>query len=339
MVFRQHVNCSVDLISCFHVDFFGSRHCLQIEFISSLSFPIPGISVPWTHCKLISSSIQAFCWKYTSTLLSYFSFSSVATRPFPLKIRAGFTFCSPSAPIQSFRVACRLSKPEDGCDTHTSLAPNVSQVLSCSFTNGTGTYLVDIVCIFRYPSSILWVNCIGLVASPLCFQGFPQIPVEFLDRIPAIICLDFFLVGPSPQYYGVSFLESLEPLAAFFKFCSFFCAIECFDFRFHFFLTKVWTLCFLLADSAGKGLEARGYLSVRRDLFPAILLLCLFFVMVRVSSARVRVSSARILLLFFSHLGTSDLLTPCCFATVFYLLVDDFSESKRSSVFFMKSTV
>ena len=156
MVFRQHVNCSVDLISCFHVDFFGSRHCLQIEFFSSLSFPIPGISVPWTHCKLISSSIQAFCWKYTSTLLSYFSFSSVATRPFPLKIRAGFTFCSPSAPIQSFRVACRLSKPEDGCDTHTSLAPNVSQVLSCSFTNGTGTYLVDIVCIFRYPSSILW---------------------------------------------------------------------------------------------------------------------------------------------------------------------------------------
>ena len=65
------------------------------------------------------------------------------------------------------------------------------------------------------------------------------------------------------------------------------------------------------------------------DLFPAILLLCLiglFFVMVRVSSAR-------ILLLFFSHLITSDLLTPCCFATVLYL------SSKRSSVFFMKSTV
>ena len=177
VVFRQHVNCSVDLISCFHVDFFGSRHCLQIEFFSSLSFPIPGISVPWTHCKLISSSIQAFCWKYTSTLLSYFSFSSVATRPFPLKIRAGFTFCSPSAPIQSCRVACRLSKPEDGCDTHTCLAPNVSQVLSCSFTNGAGTYLVDIVSILRYSSSILWVNCIGLVSSPLCFQGFPQIPV------------------------------------------------------------------------------------------------------------------------------------------------------------------
>ena len=135
------------------------------------------------------------------------------------------------------------------------------------------------------------------------------------------------------------FLESLEPLAAFFKICSFFCAIECFDFRFHFFLTKVWTLCFLLADSAGKGLVARGYLSVCRDLFPAILLLWLFFVMVRVSSARGRVSSARILLLFFSHLGTSDLLTPCCFATVLYLLVDDFNESKRSSVFFMKSTV
>ena len=155
VVFRQHVNCSVDLISSFHVDFFGSRHCLQVEFFSSLSFPVPGINVPWTHCKLISSSFQTSCWKYTSTFLSYFSFSSVATRPFPLKIRAGFTFCSPSAPIQSCRVACRLSKPEDGCDTYTSLAPNVSQVLSCSFTNGTGTYLVDIVSIFRYPSSIL----------------------------------------------------------------------------------------------------------------------------------------------------------------------------------------
>ena len=186
-------------------------------------------------CMLIYSSIQAFCWKYTSTLLSYFSFSSVATRPFPLKIRAGFTFCSPSAPIQSCRVACLLSKRNDGCDTHTCLAPNVSQVLSYSFTNGTGTQLVDIVSIFRYPSSILWVNCIGLVSSPLCFQGFPQIPVEFLDRIPAIICPDFFLVGPSLQYYVVSFLESLEPVATSFKFCSFFCTIACFNFRFYYF--------------------------------------------------------------------------------------------------------
>ena len=210
---------------------FGSWHCLQLELFSSLSFPIPGMCA--LDCMLIYSSIQAFCWKYTSTLLSYFSFSSVATRPFPLKIRAGFTFCSLSAPIQSFRVACRLSKPEDGCDTHTSLAPNVSQVLSCSFTNGTGTYLVDIVSIFRYPSSILWVNCIGLVASPLCFQGFPQIPVEFLDRIPAIICPDFFHVCPSPQYYVLSFLESVEPVAASFKFCSFFCATACFDLRFY----------------------------------------------------------------------------------------------------------
>ena len=33
---------------------------------------------------------------------------------------------------------------------------------------------------------------------------------------------------------------------------------------------------------------------------------------------------------FFSHLNTSDLLTPNCFATVLYLLVDDFSQSKRS---------
>ena len=79
---------------------------------------------------------------------------------------------------------------------------------------------------------------------------------------------------------------------------------------------------------------------MRGDLFTAILLLCLiglappvfFFVMVRVSS----VGS---LLLFFSHLITSGLLTPCYFATVLYSLVDDFSESKRSVFFFMKSTV
>ena len=83
-------------------------------------------------------------------------------------------------------------------------------------------------------------------------------------------------------------------------------------------------------NSASKRLEVRGYLSVRWDLFLAILL-CLiglappvfFFVLFRVSSARS-------LLLFFSHLITSDLLTPCCFATVFYPLVDDLSESKRS---------
>ena len=102
----------------------------------------------------------------------------------------------------------------------------MSQVLSCLLTNEIGTYLVDIVSIFRYLSFILWVNCIGLVSSPLCFQGFPQIPVEFLDRFPAIICPDFFLVGPSPQYYVLSFLESLESVAFPFKF---FCAIACFD--------------------------------------------------------------------------------------------------------------
>ena len=169
----------------------------------------------------------------------------------------------------------------------------MSQVLSCLLTNGIGTYLVDIVSIFRYPSSILWVNCIGLVSTPLCFQGFPQIPVKFLDRIPAIICPDFFLVGPSPQYYVLSFLESLEPVASPFKF---FCAIACFQFRFFFLNLSLDTLLSAALhglNSEIKRLEARGYLSVRWDLVPAILPICLFFVMVRVSSAR-------ILLLFFS---------------------------------------
>ena len=97
----------------------------QNRTLSSFSFPNPGISVPWTHCMLMSSSIQAVYWKYISTLLLYFSFSSVATRPFSLKIRGGFTFCSPSALVQSWRVACCLSKPGDGCSTLTGLAPNV----------------------------------------------------------------------------------------------------------------------------------------------------------------------------------------------------------------------
>ena len=160
----------------------------------------------------------------------------------------------------------------------------MSQVLSCLLTNEIGTYLVDIVSIFRYLSFILWVNCIGLVSSPLCFQGFPQIPVEFLDRFPAIICPDFFLVGPSPQYYVLSFLESLESVASPFKF---FCAIACFDC-----LDTLLPAALCGLNSEIKRLEARGYLSVRWDLVPAILPICLFFVMVRVSSAR-------ILLLFF----------------------------------------
>ena len=127
----------------------------------------------------------------------------------------------------------------------------------------------------------------------------------------------------------MSFLESLEPVAASFKF-----SLACFDFRFYFFFNQgLDTL--LPADvrslnSASKRLEVRGYLSVRWDLFLAILLCFIglappvfFFVLFRVSSARS-------LLPFFSHLNTSDLLTPCCFATVLYLLVDDLSESKRS---------
>ena len=104
--------------------------------------------------------------------------------------------------------------------------------------------------------------------------------MEFLDRIPAIICPDFFHVCPSPQYYVVSFLESVEPIATSFKFCSFFCATACFDLRFHFFFLNQSLDTLLPAtlrslNSASKRLEVRGYLSVCWDLFPAILLLCL----------------------------------------------------------------
>ena len=132
----------------------------------------------------------------------------------------------------------------------------------------------------------------------------------------------------------MSFLESLEPVAASFKFFSFFCAIASSIFNFFFLNQGLDTLLLAVLrslNSASKILEVRGYLSVRWNLFLAILLLCLigpappvFFV------ALLRVSPARSLLLFFSHLITSDQLTPCCFPAVLYLLVDDFSESKTS---------
>ena len=116
---------TVALIRFLHVSWNVWLCWKQNRTLSSFSFPIPGISVPWTHCMLMSSSIQAVYWKYIWTLLLYFSFSSVATHPFSLKIRGGFTFCSPSALVQSCRVACCLSKPGDGCSTLTGLAPNV----------------------------------------------------------------------------------------------------------------------------------------------------------------------------------------------------------------------
>ena len=85
---------------------------------------------------------------------------------------------------------------------------------------------------------------------------------------------------------------------------------------------------------ASKRLEAKGYLSVRWDLFLAILLLCfigfasaVFFFVLFI------VSSARILPLFSSHFISSDLVTPCCLTTVLYWFVDNFSESKRSGFF------
>ena len=86
---------------------------------------------------------------------------------------------------------------------------------------------------------------------------------------------------------------------------------------------------------ASKRLEAKGYLSVRWDLFLAILLLCfigfasaVFFFVLFI------VSSARILPLFSSHFISSDLVTPCCLTTVLYWFVDNFSESKRSGFFY-----
>ena len=78
-------------------------------------------------------------------------------------------------------------------------------------------------------------------------------------------------------------------------------------------------------NSASKRLEVRGYLSVCWDLFPAILLLCLIgLVFLRHGQSQFCKNFAFV----FSRLITSDLLTPCCFATVLYL------SSKRSSVFF-----
>ena len=87
---------------------------------------------------------------------------------------------------------------------------------------------------------------------------------------------------------------------------------------------------------ASKRLEAKGYLSVHEDLSLAILYLCFIgFVSSVFFFVLFIVSSARILPLFSSHFISSDLVTPCCFTTVLYWFVDNFSESKRSSVFFL----
>ena len=64
--------------------------------------------------------------EYINSLVILCSFSKMLKFPFPLNTMGGLTFCLPSAHMQSCRVASLLSKPDDGCDTHTCLVPNVS---------------------------------------------------------------------------------------------------------------------------------------------------------------------------------------------------------------------
>ena len=158
--------------------------------------------------------------------------------------------------------------------------------------------------------------------------------MEFLDRIPAIICPDFFLVGPSPQYYVVSFLESVESVVASFKFCSFCLRHGMLRFSISFFFNQSLDTLLPAAlrslNSAIKRLEARGYLSVRWDLFPAILLLCLIgLVFLRHGQSQFCKNFAFV---FFplNHQRSVDSLLLCnCFVFII----------QKIQCFFMKSTV
>ena len=84
--------------------------------------------------------------------------------------------------------------------------PMCYRFLSCSFTNWGGTWLILILYLF-----------LGIYLLYLMSTGGDL----------------FLLVGPSPQYQFAFFLESLEPVPASLKFCSFFCVIACFNFQFH----------------------------------------------------------------------------------------------------------
>ena len=59
--------------------------------------------------------------------------------PFPLKTMAGLTVCDPEAFMHNCSVACHLSNPDEGWDTHTCFDPPVSYVFSWPMTNGRGT--------------------------------------------------------------------------------------------------------------------------------------------------------------------------------------------------------
>ena len=84
--------------------------------------------------------------------------------------------------------------------------PMCYRFLSCSFTNWGGTWLILILYLF-----------LGIYLLYLMSTGGDL----------------FLLVGPSPQYQFAFFLESLEPVPASLKFCSFFCVIACFNIQFH----------------------------------------------------------------------------------------------------------
>ena len=169
--------------------------------------------------------------------------------------------------------------------------------------------------------------------------------MEFLDRIPAIFCPVFFFTcwsfssviccvflwisGTSCRFPYISQLLLRHNMLQF-----------SISYLFNQSLDTLLLAALRSLNLASKRLEAKGYLSVRWDLFLAILLLCfigfasaVFFFVLFI------VSSARILPLFSSHFISSDLMTPCCFTTVSYWFVDNCSESKRSSVFFMNTMV
>ena len=169
--------------------------------------------------------------------------------------------------------------------------------------------------------------------------------MEFLDRIPAIFCPVFFFTcwsfssviccvflwisGTSCRFPYISQLLLRHNMLQFLI-----------SYLFNQSLDTLLPAALRSLNLASNRLEARGYLSVREDLFLAILLLCfngfaspVFFFVLFI------VSSARILPLFSSYFISSDLMTPCCFTTVSYWFVDNCSESKRSSVFFMNTMV
>lgn len=262
--------------------------------------------------------------------------------PLPLKIIAGFTVCCPSVLMQSWSVACLLSRPDPGCEIQIWLLPAIHR--SYLDLHKRQWHLIYIQSILGRPSTICIIHNWSFMSPSFGLHNLPKVSMKLLNSFPAIIGSIFLFVRSPSQWNVVSAFELLKSIVTGFKLTSLYFSITALYFLFHLCskpkLGNFASFCLSQLEFGNEEFRGQGvFLTISSSLtnhlspascFSGTTSICFLFIFGNFWQME-------FLALF--HFTTKDLLTCLASATFCHLFLELERLSKMSSVCFLNSFV